>query len=103
MQLTENAGVAIVVKNNLPTSIKDFKQVDGRIVSVTFASHGYDMTFICAYAPHSGLSTDAKEEFYDQLSQEVALCKGRYFIGGDFNARIHYVREGDTDVCGPHI
>jgi hypothetical protein len=28
---------------------------------------------------------------------------GRYCVGGDFNARIHFVRETDTDVCGPHI
>ena len=58
---------------------------------------------ICAYAPHSGRSTEDKEMFYEQLSEEITSCPGRYLIGGDFNARIHYVREVDADVCGPYI
>ena len=61
------------------------------------------MTLICAYAPHSGYSTEAKEEFYDQLSTEISQTKGRYMIGGDFNARLHYVREYEKDVCGLFI
>ena len=61
------------------------------------------MTFICAYAPHSGHSTELKEEFYDQLSTEISQTKGRYIIGGDFNARLHYVREHEKDVCGPFL
>jgi hypothetical protein len=91
-----------VVKNCFLNSLKDVKQIKGRIATVTFASHGYDLTFICAYAPHSGYPTDTKEDFYDQLSKEIALCRGHFYIGGDFNARIHHIREGDADVCGPY-
>ena len=58
---------------------------------------------ICAYAPHSGHATETKEEFYADLSEEIACCHGRFYVGGDFNARIHYVREHDTVVCGPFI
>ena len=32
------------------------------------------MTLICAYAPHSGYSAEAKEEFYDQLSTEFTAA-----------------------------
>jgi hypothetical protein len=58
---------------------------------------------ICAYAPHSGHATETKEEFYADLSEEIAGCHGRFYVGGDFNARIHSVREHDTAVCGPLI
>ena len=58
---------------------------------------------ISVYAPHSNYETEIKERFCDDLSDEIGACKGRYFIGGDFNARIHFVRETDTDVCGPYI
>ena len=72
-------------------------------MSITFSCHGFDVTMICAYAPHSGRSTEDKEMFYEQLSEEITSCHGRYLIGGDFSARIHYVREVDADVCGPYI
>ena len=64
---------------------------------------GYDVNMICAYAPHSGHATETKEEFYADLSEEIAGCHGRFYVGGDFNARIHSVREHDTAVCGPLI
>ena len=99
----EHAGVGIAVKNCVLNSLKDVKQINGRIATVTFASHGYDLTFICAYAPHSGYPTDTKEEFYDQLSKEIALCRGHFYVGGDFNARIHHIRAGDADVCVPYV
>ena len=99
----ENAGVGIVVKNYLLNSIKNVRQVNGRVMSLTFASHGYDVTFVCAYAPHSGYPTEDKEAFFDDLTREISTCKGRYYISGDFNARIHFVRENDLDVCGPFI
>ena len=99
----ENAGVGIVVKNNLLNAIKNVKQISGRMVSFTLASYGFDVTIITAYAPHSNYDTEVKENFYDSPSDEIMSVHGRYCVGGDFNARIHFVRETDTDVCGPHI
>ena len=26
-----------------------------------------------------------------------------FYVGGDFNARIHHIRAGDADVCGPYV
>ena len=99
----EHAGVGIVIKNSLINSVKHVRQRNGRIISITFSCSGYDVTMICAYAPHSGHATETKEEFYADLSEEIACCHGRFYVGGDFNARIHYVREHDTVVCGPFI
>ena len=99
----ENAGVGIVVKNSLLNAFKNVKQINGRMMSLTLASYGFDVTIITAYAPHSNDDTEMKENFYDNLSDEIMSTHGRYFVGGDFNARVHFVRETDTDVCGPHI
>lgn len=99
----EHAGVGIIVKDSLVNSTTHVRQRNGRITSITFSCQGFDVTMISAYAPHSGYQAEDKEAFYEQLSEEVACCHGRYFIGGDCNARIHYVREADTDVCGPYM
>lgn len=40
------AGVGIVVTNCFLNSLKDVKNINGRIATVTFTSHGYDLTFI---------------------------------------------------------
>ena len=58
---------------------------------------------ICAYAPHSGHATETKEKKYADVSEEIACCHGRFYVGGDLNARFQYVREHDTVVCGPFI
>jgi hypothetical protein len=99
----ETAGVGVVVRTTLLPSLHDIKQINGRIITGSFEAEGSPMTFICAYAPHSGHNTEVKEDFYEQLSTEISQTKGRYFIGGDFNARLHYVREHEKDCCGQYI
>ena len=99
----ENAGLAIVVKNSLMDALKDVKQIHRRIMKITFEAQGADISFLSVYAPHSTHDTETKEAFYDTLSDEVSRTKGIYYVGGDFNARIHHVRESDKEVCGPHI
>ena len=94
----ENAGVAIVIKNSIITALKDVKQINGRIMKVTFEAHGSEISFFAVYAPHSLHDIEVKDTFY-----KIARARGVYYIGGDFNARIHHVREVDVDVCGPHI
>ena len=72
-------------------------------MKITFEAQGADISFIAVYAPHSLHETETKESFYDALSDEISRTKGIYYIGGDFNARIHHVREVDKEVCGPYI
>ena len=99
----ENAGVAIVVKNTLIDALVDVKQINGRLMKISFGAQCSPISFFCAYAPHSSYDMEYKEEFYNQLSDEIASTTGIYYIGGDFNARIHHVRDADKDVCGPNI
>ena len=99
----ENAGVAIVIKRTSVGHVKNVKQIDGRIIKATFAASGSDVSFFAAYAPHTAYDVEAKETFYDKLSDEILNTRGTYYIGGDFNARLHYVRNIDKEVCGTHI
>ena len=43
----ENAGVAIVIKGTLVDSLKDIKQINGRMMKATFAASGSDISFFC--------------------------------------------------------
>jgi exonuclease III len=99
----ENAGVGIVVRNTCINALQEVEHINGRIMTATFTAHGGDVRLVCAYAPHSAYPTEDKEYFYDKLAEHVQQFKGRQFIGGDFNARIHHVRECEKDVCGPYI
>ena len=72
----EHGGVGIV-SNSMPmSSLRDIKQINGWIIVATFGAQGSPISFICAYAPHSGHITDIKEDFYDQLSNEISQLKG---------------------------
>ena len=64
---------------------------------------GEVMPLSFALTPHPVLIPQSKKKHSMMLSQEVQRNKGRFFVGGDFDARIHFVREVDCDVCGPHI
>jgi hypothetical protein len=99
----ENAGVGIVIRNGLLSSLTDIRQINGRIMAATFDSTGSPLTFITAYVPHGGYNTEIKEDFYEDLSSEIPNTRGIFYIGGDFNARIHHVRDTDIDVCGRNI
>ena len=44
----ENAGVGIVIKDSLLNSVKNVRQISGRIMSLTFSSHGFDVMKTCS-------------------------------------------------------
>ena len=56
----ENAGVGIVINSVLMPSLRDIKQINGRILVATFEAQGSPVSFICAYAPHSGHKIEEK-------------------------------------------
>ena len=45
------------------------------------------------------VNTALKLKKYEQLSIKKSQTKGRYIIGGDFNARLHYVGEHEKIVA----
>ena len=92
-----------IIKICILNSIKQVKQINGRLMYVTFAGKGADTTFVAPYAPHSGLLSETKDQFYTDLSEALESIKGSYFVGGDFNARQYSMRENEMDHFGNHI
>ena len=62
----------------------------------------WHMALICGYALHSGHLTETKEAFYDSLQDLLNECNETVFIGGDFNARLHYRYSSEHDIIGAH-
>ena len=99
----EKAGVGIVINNKLLRYLKDVKQTSGRSMHITLQAAGGDINFVSNYAPHAGYNLEDKEIFYETLSETLNGIRGKFYIGGDFNARIYHVRDIDTEAIGPHI
>ena len=74
----ENAGVAIVVKGTLVDSLKDIKQISGRIMKATFAASGSDISFFAIYALHSAHAFEEKKAF--MIYYLMRSCKLRVLI-----------------------
>ena len=59
--------------------------------------------FSSCYAPHTGYDVDKKALFYDALQEHASKIKGMHFLGGDFNARLHYRYQSEEAAMGPYI
>jgi exonuclease III len=83
------AGVAIVVSNELINYIWDINPINDRIIAVTLG-YSIPIRFISAYAPTSAAEPETKEKFYKQLKtiQTKLQKQGPTYTMGDFNARV---------------
>lgn len=54
----EHSGVGIAIKTSLLPSLRDIRQINGRIIIAEF-----ELSFICAYAPHSGHNIEKRKSF----------------------------------------
>ena len=99
----ERAGVGVIVSKNLKHFIHDVTQISGRFISVILKSKGRNLCFSSCYAPHSGYDVDTKALFYDAVQEHVRKIKGIHFLGGDFNARLHYRYQSEEAEMGPYI
>lgn len=70
---------------------------------ITRNAEGGKTAFISAYAPTATASFDQKESFYDNLTTAINEVRAIYYIGGDFNARIYNIREGEQAQIGRNI
>ena len=100
----EHSGVGIVIHRRLKPFLFLFeiKQTSGRLMAMRLRSIGANMAFIYGYAPHSGHPTETKEASYDSLQDLSNECNEAVFIGGDFNARLHYRYSSEHDIIGAH-
>lgn len=99
----EYAGVGIVVHKKWQPCIHEIRPICGRLILCKFRSYGINFSLLGTYAPHSGHSTQIKEDFYDTLQSHVEGSNEVLLVGGDFNARLHHRYPTETDALGPNI
>ena len=101
----EHGGVGFLLSPVAITALRDFEQIDGRLMTLTLDAHGPDIHIINAYAPQSGCDATMKEVFYNKLR----ICLENFpsshptFIIGDFNARLHARLPDEHRFIGPHV
>ena len=104
-KLTPNteAGVAIVIDNELLNFIWDIQPISDRIMTLTLG-YRIPINFVNSYSPHAKIHEDIKYEHYDKLkSVQLKLQgKGPTYTAGDFNARLQK-RQTYAETCiGQH-
>ena len=100
-----NAGVAIVIDNELLNYITDIEPVNDRIMSITL---GYVMpiTFISVYSPTAtkNYTLEDKQTHYNNVRKTFSKHKanGPTYIMGDFNARVQKKLNASETSIGNH-
>jgi hypothetical protein len=72
-------------------------------MAMKLASATGGITFVSVRAPPADHKMKEKKKFYDELTNEINVTEGIYYIGGDFNARFYEVMEHEKGVIGKHI
>ena len=101
----EHGGTGVILSPKAKATLLDFKQIDGRIMTVTLDMIGPPLHFLNAYAPQSGTETRLKNDFYETLERNLVSFPNSHptFIVGDFNARLHARFENEACCIGQHI
>ena len=101
----EHGGTGVILSPKAKATLLDFKQIDGRIMTVTLNMIGPPLHFLNAYAPQSGTETRLKNDFYETLERNLVSFPNSHptFIVGDFNARLHARFENEACCIGQHI
>ena len=106
----EKHEVALVYSGKLCRCKQNIKQINGRLIVVSFDTARVRTNVIAAYAPHAGRSMKDKDSFYQDLQAPVnSLPKHEInIIRGDFKARLaerpsheHYIvgLRGDNRIA----
>ena len=87
-EMRAKAGVSILINKHLARGVRNWEQVDERLIKVEMLVRGYDVTIIGAYAPNEDSTIEEKDDFYSNLSQVLDNTRRRseVLLMGDFNA-----------------
>ena len=101
--LNTEAGVAIILNNELLNFIWDIQPISDRLITLTLG-YSIPISFISAYMPYAYKDSEDKEFQYNEFNEhQIQLQKkGPTYTGGDFNARIQR-KQGTSEQCvGQH-
>ncbi|XP_048004286.1 uncharacterized protein LOC125240437 [Leguminivora glycinivorella] len=101
---TREHGVGFAVRNQLIDAIETPVGVSERIMVLRLNTKSGYVTLISAYAPTLHSTSEAKDQFYNQLDEVLRGVRpsDRLHILGDFNARVGQDNTDWPDCLGAH-
>ncbi|XP_068701956.1 craniofacial development protein 2-like [Montipora capricornis] len=96
--------VGLILKKEVRKTLLKRNLVNERIMGAHFNSRYAKLTVIQMYAPTNDANDESKEEFYDQLQQEVETTPRNdvLIVMGGLNAKIGEDNKGWEKVMGQH-
>ena len=93
---TGRNGVAIVQSKNIRETLVKVSRRSERVVSVTLNEGNTNLIVISTYAPQVGCEEIKKEQFWNELDQELnsVPLEDRVILGGDLNEYVGVDWEG---------
>ena len=94
--------MGIILKERFINSVLEVRRVSDRATCMKLEIEGVLCNVISAYAPQVGCNTEEKEEFWNELDEEVQKIPGaeRVVIGADLNGHVGEGNTGDERVMG---
>ena len=95
-------GVAIIVTRNVEKTLLEWKPINDRLLKARFNSKFAKLTVIACYAPTEDAEEEIKDEFYDQLKEEIRTTPRHdvLMVVGDLNARVGEENTGRERAMG---
>ena len=95
-------GVAVIVTRKVEKTLLEWKPVNDRLMKVRFNSKFAKLTIIACYAPTEEAEEEEKDEFYEQLEEEIRTTPRHdvLMVIGDLNARVGEDNTGKERAMG---
>ena len=95
-------GVAVIVTRKVEKTLLEWKPVNDRLMKVRFNSKFAKLTIIACYAPTEEAEEKEKDEFYEQLEEEIRTTRRHdaLVVIGDLNARVGEDNTGKERAMG---
>ncbi|KAI0233499.1 hypothetical protein LSAT2_016251, partial [Lamellibrachia satsuma] len=95
-------GVAIIVTRKVEKTLLEWKPINDRLLKARFNSKFAKLTVIACYAPTEDAEEEIKDEFYDQLEEEIRTIPRHdvLMVVGDLNARVGKENTGKERAMG---
>ena len=95
-------GVTVIVTRKVDKTVLEWKPVNDRLMKVRFNSKFAKLTIIACYAPTVEAEEEEKDEFYEQLEEEIRTTPRHdvLMVIGDLNARVGEDNTGKERAMG---
>ncbi|XP_047483276.1 craniofacial development protein 2-like [Penaeus chinensis] len=97
-------GVGIILDDNLKKEVLSVKRSSDRIIWLRVDMGGEIVNIVSAYAPQTGCNVEEKDEFYEELDDELREIptSEKLWIGEDFNGLCGNDNVGKEEYIGKH-